>query len=65
MPMRRLMLLRFALLVPLLVAVFLLHVSGTDLVIIRIARIALIAALVVIGGWFRARRSRNSDPPPS
>jgi hypothetical protein len=39
--MRRLMLIRLAFLVPLLVAVFLLHVSGTALVAVHIARPAI------------------------
>lgn len=60
--MRKRLLLRLALLIPLLVAVFILHVGGTALVIVHIARIALIVALALIGGRFRARRSRGPLP---
>lgn len=56
--MRRRVLIRLALLIPILVAVFILHVSGTTLVIVHIARIVLIASLLLIGGWLRAHRSR-------
>ena len=61
--MRRLMLVRLAFLVPLLVAVFLLHVSGTALVVIRIARIVVIGLVVVIAGGLRARRARAPRVP--
>jgi hypothetical protein len=54
--MRTFMLVRLALLLPLLVTVFLLHVSGTDLVLIHIARIALIGLAVLAGSKLRARR---------
>jgi hypothetical protein len=57
------MLVRLAFLVPLLVAVFLLHVSGTALVVIRIARIVVIGLVVVIAGGLRARRARAPRVP--
>ncbi len=52
------MYLRLAFLVPLLVAVFLFHVSGTALVAIRIARIVVVALVLLIASRFRARRRR-------
>jgi hypothetical protein len=55
------MLIRLGFLVVLLVAVFAFHVSGTTLVVIRIVRIALVAALVVMLGWFRTRRHRDGE----
>lgn len=58
---RKRLLIRLALLIPLLVAVFILHVSGTALVIVHIARIALIVALALIGGRFRASRPEPPD----
>jgi hypothetical protein len=51
------MLVRLAFLVPLLVAVFVLHVSGTALVVIRIVRIVMIGLAVVIVAGLRARRA--------
>ncbi len=61
--MRRLMLVRLAFLVPLLAAVFLLHVSGTALVVIRIVRIVVIGLAVLIAGGLRARRARAPRSP--
>jgi hypothetical protein len=61
--MRRLMLVRFAFLVPLLVAVFLLHVSGTALVVIRIARIVVIGLAFLIAAGLRSRRARPPRGP--
>ncbi|MGP0052556.1 MAG: hypothetical protein ACLPZR_27465 [Solirubrobacteraceae bacterium] len=57
------MLVRLAFLVPLLVAVFLLHVSGTVLVVIRIVRIVVIGVAVVIAGRLRGRRARARRGP--
>jgi hypothetical protein len=61
--MRRLMLIRLAFLVPLLVAVFLLHVSGTALVAVHIARIVVIGLAVLIAGSLRSRRGRTPRSP--
>lgn len=47
-------------LVILLVAVLVLHVSGTALVIFRIARIVLVVAILGIGSVMR-RRSASAD----
>lgn len=55
---RRFVYLRLALLVPLLLAVFLLHLSGTDLVILRVARIVIVVLVLLVGGQLRARRNR-------
>ena len=52
------MFVRLGFLVPLLVAVFVLHVSGTALVVIRIVRIVVIGLAVLIAGGLRARRVR-------
>jgi len=57
------MLLRLAFLVPLLVAVFVLHVSGTALVATRIVRIVVIGLAVVIAAGLRARRARPPRGP--
>ena len=57
-PMRRLMLVRLAFLVPLLVTVFVLHVSGTALVAMRIVRIVVIGLAVLIAAGLRARHAR-------
>lgn len=62
---RKLLLLRLAFLVPLLVAVFLLHVSGAALVVIRIARIVVIGLAVLVAGGLRARRNRAPRDPPA
>ena len=48
--------LRIASLVALLVAVFVLHASGSTLVLLHVVRIALIGALVLSAGWARRRR---------
>lgn len=58
---RRFVALRLLLVVPLLVATLLLHLSGTDLVILRIARIMLLAA--VLGGLAYLRRRKQLDKP--
>lgn len=50
----RFVVLRLLLVVPLLVATLLLHLSGTDLVILKVARIVLVAAL--LGGLAYLRR---------
>jgi hypothetical protein len=56
---RKLMLIRFGFLGVLLVATFVFHVSGTALVELRIARLVLLAALVVGFGWISRRRHRR------
>lgn len=56
---RKLMYARLAMLVPLLIATFLFHISGTLLVAVRIARIALFVAIVVVAGWLERRRGRS------
>lgn len=56
---RRFVALRLLLVVPLLVATLVLHLSGTDLVILKIARIILLAA--VIGGLAYLRRRKQLD----
>jgi len=48
--------LRIASLVALLVAAFVLHASGSTLVLLHVARIALIGALLLSAGWARRRR---------
>jgi small-conductance mechanosensitive channel len=63
MRMRRLMLIRLVFLVPLLIAVFVLHVSGTALVAVHIARILVIALAVVIAAGMRSRRGRVPRSP--
>jgi hypothetical protein len=57
------MLIRLALLVALLVAVFVLHVSGTALVVVHIVRIVVIALAVLIAGGLRSRRARALRGP--
>ena len=57
------MLIRLALLVPLLVAVLVLHVSGTALVAVHIARIVVIGLASVIAGGLRSRRGRAPRDP--
>jgi hypothetical protein len=61
--MGKLMLMRLAFLIPILVAVFVLHASGTALVIMHIARIAVVALVALLGGWLRTRRSRAANHP--
>jgi hypothetical protein len=47
-----------ATLVLLLVAVFVLHVHGTTLAIIRVARIVLVVAIIGVGAMLRRRTAR-------
>lgn len=54
---RKLLWIRLAVIVALLVAVFLLHLSGTDLVIIRVVRIVLLVGVIVV---FRALGRRRA-----
>ena len=49
---------RLAFLVVLLLAVLVLHAHGSTLVVLRVARIALIALLLLGGGALARRRSR-------
>lgn len=63
--MRTLMVARLGFLAALLVAVLLLHVSGTELVVIRIARFAIIALVLVVLGRGRARRGGPPREPPA
>lgn len=58
---RRFVALRLLLVVPLLVATLVLHLSGTDLVILKIGRIILLAAL--FGGLAYLRRRKQPDQP--
>jgi hypothetical protein len=51
-----------ALLAVLLLATFILHLSGTALVELRVARLVILVALVVGAGWV-SRRRRQLDPP--
>jgi hypothetical protein len=56
------MLIRLVLVIPLLVTVFLLHVSGTALILIHIARITVIGLVMLFGSSFRARHAHpNGD----
>jgi hypothetical protein len=57
------MLVRPAFLVPLLPAVFLLHVSGTALVVTRMVWIVVIGLAVLIAAGLRARRARAPRGP--
>jgi hypothetical protein len=57
------MLIRLALLVPLLVAVLVLHVSGMALIVVHIARIVVIGLAVLIAGGLRSRRGRPLRSP--
>ncbi len=61
----KLMLLQLGLLGVMLLATFALHVSGTTLVELRIARLVLVAALVVGFGWFSRRRGRGDVANPA
>ena len=66
---RPLMYAYIATLVALLVAVFVLHASGTELAIIRVARIVVVVAIVGAGAWLRRRDARTAqaakqDEPP-
>jgi len=51
-----------ATLVVLLVAVFVLHASGTTLAVIRAARIVVVVAILGVGAMMRRRRAREIDP---
>lgn len=57
---RRMMLLRLGLIVPLLAVVFVLHVSGTTLVIVRVVRIVLLLGVIVVVRGFGARQRRTA-----
>lgn len=57
---RKLILIRVGFLAVLLVATFVFHLSGTALVEMRIARLALLVALVAGLGLISRRRSRNA-----
>jgi uncharacterized membrane protein affecting hemolysin expression len=58
------MLLQLASLGAALIATFVFHVSGTALVELRIARLALVVALVVGLSWFSRRHGRESPRTP-
>jgi FtsH-binding integral membrane protein len=60
---RKLMLIQAVFLAVLLVATFALHISGTMLVELRIARFVLFAALLVGVSWFSRRRDKRSAMP--
>jgi hypothetical protein len=51
-----------ATLVALLVAVLVLHVSGTTLAVIRVVRLVVIVAIIGVGARLR-RRSARADQP--
>lgn len=53
---------RLALIVPLLTATLVLHLSGTDLVILKVARIILLATLVAGLAYLRRRRNQPDHP---
>jgi uncharacterized membrane protein len=55
--MRKTMYVRLAFLIPLAVAVFVLHLSGTALIELRVARIVVVALLLFGFAWFRRRRN--------
>ena len=57
---RKLILIRFGFLGVLLVVTFVLHVSGTALVELRIARLVLLVALVAGFALISRRRRRNA-----
>ena len=61
---RMVLVIRVAMLVVLLLATFILHVSGTALVELRIARLAIFVALVVGVGWVSRRKRLNSTTTP-
>lgn len=63
--MRKLMLARLVFLAGILVAVFALHVSGTALAILHIARLAVIGLVILAAGRLRARRAREHPDPDS
>ena len=53
---RRFIMIRLALLAALLVATFVFHVGGATAVDLRIVRIAIVAAIVIGGGWLVRHR---------
>lgn len=53
---RKLIYIRLAFLVPVLIAAFVFHISGSTLVIVRIA---LVAVLVLAAGWLARHRQRG------
>jgi hypothetical protein len=57
---RMVLVIRVATLVVVLLATFILHVSGTALVELRIARLAIFVALVVGVGWVSRRKRLSS-----
>jgi hypothetical protein len=59
-PVRRLIYVRLAFLVVALVAVLAFHVSGTTLVIFRVVKWVLVAAVLIVLARIRARRQRGS-----
>lgn len=59
---RVVMVVQVALLAVLLLATFVLHLSGPALVELRVARLVIVVALVVGVSWF-SRRRRQLDPP--
>ena len=61
---RMVLVIRVAMLVVLLLATFILHVSGTALVELRIARLAIFVALVVGVGWVSRRKRLSSATTP-
>jgi hypothetical protein len=61
---RMVLVIRVAMLVVLLLATFILHVSGTALVELRIARLAIFVALVVGVGWVSRRKRLSSTTTP-
>lgn len=54
---------QLALLAALLAASFAFHISGTELVELRIARLVVFVAIVVGLGWFSRRRAGNATGP--
>jgi hypothetical protein len=61
---RMVLVIRVAMLVVLLLATFILHISGTALVELRISRLAIFVALVVGVGWISRRKRLNCTPTP-
>jgi hypothetical protein len=58
---RKYLYLRLALLAALLVAVFVLHLSGTALVVMRVARVALVIVVLLVARGLRMRGARRSE----
>ena len=54
---------QLALLAALLAATFAFHISGTELVELRIARLIVFVAIVVGFGWFSRRRAASATGP--